>query len=109
MVDGRERKRPVFHFGRELIMEKDSLKEIIDVIHSSQEELDGTLMVLNSHLERIAKALEKRNKIEIAKDEILKAATRVEFNLAEKGKLRERQPEKPRMRRRTKDIDYIQG
>ncbi len=50
-------------------MENYTLKDVADAIHSSQEELDGTLMVLNCHLERIAKALEERNKIEIKKTE----------------------------------------
>lgn len=88
-------------------MKTDSLKDVADAIHSSQEELDGTLMVMNCHLERIAKALEERNKIEIAKDEILKAATSMEFNLAEKGKTRKRKKRNPSLRRLKGDRDYI--
>ena len=88
-------------------MENYSLKDVVDAIYANREELDATLMVLNCHLERIAKALEERNKIEIAKDEILKAKGSMFFNLDGDGKTRERPPRKPGMRRKAIERDYI--
>lgn len=40
-------------------------KDVVDAIYANREELDATLMILSSQLERIAEALEERNKIEI--------------------------------------------
>ncbi len=61
-------------------MEDYNLKDVADAIYANREELEGTLMVLSSHLERIANALEEWNKIEIAKNEILKSTESMIFN-----------------------------
>lgn len=88
-------------------MKNESLKDVVDAIYSNREELDGTLMVLSSHLERIAKALEERNKIEIAKVEAAKVSESAEFNLIEKVKLPERKKNNPPLRPGKIDRDYI--
>lgn len=48
-------------------MDNYTLKNVVNAIYENREELDGTLMILNGYLERIAKALEERNRIEIQK------------------------------------------
>lgn len=48
-------------------MDNYTLKDVVNAIYENREELDGTLMILNGYLERIAKALEERNRIEIQK------------------------------------------
>lgn len=88
-------------------MEKDSLKDVVDAIYANREELDGTLMVMNCHLDRIADALEERNRIETQKNEAEKVLETVEFNLIEKGKFPERKKRNPPMRRVKGDRDYI--
>lgn len=91
-------------------MENYNLKDVVDAIYANREELEGTLMVLSSHLERIANALEERNKIEIAKDEILKSTGSMIFNLDGDGKPRESQQKNrpPRPQHKKIDRDYIE-
>lgn len=88
-------------------MENYSLKDVVDAIYANREELDGTLMVLSSHLERIANALEERNKIEIKKIEAAKVLESAEFNLIEKGKFPERKKRNPPLRPGKINRDYI--
>lgn len=54
-------------------MENNSLKDVVDAIYSNRDELDGTLMVMNCHLDRIADALEERNRIETQRIETAKS------------------------------------